>query len=1292
MYCPDWKEGILGVAAASNFRGAKPEEEAVTKQSEPMQSDVMDSVVRMRDQMPQDVSANANPPGAGLEMGQQTGGKHKDLVAGLRMLNQGTGGPATLGSKAQGPVASATSGGVTKTGTVPQNFSAPPASAQRAPPSILVPPRNSGQSSSQPASASTTPRGGVVSTSSTPSGGAAPTSGVPPWNPVPSGPAATTAVTLAKPSSASAGASSAVRDGHASIVSKVPSSGQTMHSGQRSSTAGVGAAGQGQASTPVAGATRAGGATARQSGTGAAQPSQQLAQQQPRQAAALQQGQTSGSVSQPWIASQAQTPQAPSSQQQPPAAYMTAAANPVYGAQDVSMSPLALAKREAYTPIMTETMAAASRLKQQQQQSQSHHRGSGVGGVGARGSVSTGSISYGHPTPAVAQPGDLFSPNAVAVAVARRPTELIYLCEMPAWTYQRPSLSGLDLITAAASSGAAMPGGVPLPDPADVTPQELMLSERALVSDLLQAFLGLTSQLIRPRLVPPVGAAATAATGPCLTFVVREDLVHETLKERVAPLLPICDYVAALQRFVETRSAHCYGTVTHALAAALRGYLEDWQVMAAMMENQMLRGALDLTRLTFYCQQPAAALAVLADVAAQAANVERTSAGLLNLLHGRYSACAGNGPGRSLLHHLLIAAAAPYCACLERWLRHGVLDDPYHEFMVQEDPALRRDSPASGSSHSGAASRASSYWRGRYTLRYLPQSEVRTATEVGMSTPGPNGAAANASGAASVPPSLDVPIFMFPYRELILRTGKYQNVLRECGQPVAQPVVPQSTNTAALGAPAAPLPPLSYDPTQPGGLQQHIRAAHAAASTALLGFLLRGGGTGDRAGGAGLIAVLRSIKHFFLLDQGDVLVSIMEVADEELCKPAKAINRTRLQSLLEMAVKMSSAASDPHADSLGFEMDPRPLESLAKAAAAVATAGLASGTDTSRTTSASGAVGSPVTTPGPGNWAQGTGGRSLPPQRTPGGSRLLGPRDQDLPGWELFLPTLKLDWPATLVVGGEELLQYQLLFKYLWGLKRAERQLEATWLLLQGTKRLERMGDTLPPQAASRRRKQMAVAHALCHQLHFTIQELLRYGTLDVLEPLWNCLEEGVQQRAADVDQVIEMHRDFLRRAAAGLLLDQPRALRCMITLQQSAAGFARHISALWDRLQAGVETSSKSTQVTAADIITEQQRAAQLAAALDDLQRLMGEASAQIQALVMAVRDHYEGLMTGNAAMAGTLSAGGSLQGGGLQSESTESGGWDLEALQNLADRLDFGRPAAGTLGAVLAEMVGRQ
>lgn len=118
------------------------------------------------------------------------------------------------------------------------------------------------------------------------------------------------------------------------------------------------------------------------------------------------------------------------------------------------MSPLALAKRDAYAPAMADSMAAAARMKQQQQQlpqTQQQQRGGGLGTAAPRAAGSTfgsmGTGFYGHPTPAVAQPGDLFSPNAVAVAVARRPTELIYLCEMPAWTYQRPSLSGLDLVT-----------------------------------------------------------------------------------------------------------------------------------------------------------------------------------------------------------------------------------------------------------------------------------------------------------------------------------------------------------------------------------------------------------------------------------------------------------------------------------------------------------------------------------------------------------------------------------------------------------------------------------------------------------------------------------------------------------------------------------------------------------------------------------------------------------------------------------------------------------------------------
>ena len=89
-----------------------------------------------------------------------------------------------------------------------------------------------------------------------------------------------------------------------------------------------------------------------------------------------------------------------------------------------------------------------------------------------------------------------------------------------------------------------------------------------------------------------------------------------------------------------------------------------------------------------------------------------------------------------------------------------------------------------------------------------------------------------------------------------------------------------------------------------------------------------------------------------------------------------------------------------------------------------------------------------------------------------------------------------------------------------------------------------------------------------------------RYSTLDVLEPLWEGLEAGIAHRAADADQVIALHRDFLRAARAGLMLEQPRALGCMLGLQAGAAGFARRMAALWDKLQAGLETSSKAVQV----------------------------------------------------------------------------------------------------------------
>ena len=54
------------------------------------------------------------------------------------------------------------------------------------------------------------------------------------------------------------------------------------------------------------------------------------------------------------------------------------------------------------------------------------------------------------------------------------------------------------------------------------------------------------------------------------------------------------EYVAIVQRFVETRSAFEAGAVAHALCAAMRDLLTDWQLMVTQLEHQLLIGSLTL--------------------------------------------------------------------------------------------------------------------------------------------------------------------------------------------------------------------------------------------------------------------------------------------------------------------------------------------------------------------------------------------------------------------------------------------------------------------------------------------------------------------------------------------------------------------------------------------------------------------------------------------------------------------------------------------------------------------------
>ena len=122
------------------------------------------------------------------------------------------------------------------------------------------------------------------------------------------------------------------------------------------------------------------------------------------------------------------------------------------------------------------------------------------------------------------------------------------------------------------------------------------------------------------------------------------------------------------------------------------------------------------------------------------------------------------------------------------------------------------------------------YWTSRYHLRPAAR------------------AAGSAAGAATgggddEPLRADVPTFLEGVALEVLKTGKYLNVIRECGQPVESPLDPGARVAWDAGGAFVPL----------------IQAAHQRAAAALLAVM--------RGGEGQLLGWLRSMKHFFLLDQ-----------------------------------------------------------------------------------------------------------------------------------------------------------------------------------------------------------------------------------------------------------------------------------------------------------------------------------------------------------------------------------------------------------------------------------------
>ena len=69
-----------------------------------------------------------------------------------------------------------------------------------------------------------------------------------------------------------------------------------------------------------------------------------------------------------------------------------------------------------------------------------------------------------------------------------------------------------------------------------------------------------------------------------------------------------------------------------------------------------------------------------------------------------------------------------------------------------------------------------------------------------------------------------------------------------------------------------------------------------------------------------ILFFFRSVKHYFFLDAGDFILHFMSLCGAELVKNVDDVMPSRLESLLELALRTSTANADPFKDDLGLEL------------------------------------------------------------------------------------------------------------------------------------------------------------------------------------------------------------------------------------------------------------------------------------------------------------------------------------------------------------------------------------
>jgi gamma-tubulin complex component 2 len=581
---------------------------------------------------------------------------------------------------------------------------------------------------------------------------------------------------------------------------------------------------------------------------------------------------------------------------------------------------------------------------------------------------------------------------------------------MPQWVFTRPHLDHNDLVLSRDSalesafrqkklqrrglSDDAKQLGA-LPDTAQ---------EQALLEDILFCLCSIEGTYIRR--VPHSEGNIRRFTYEVEPFL-ETPSCNESLLYFVQKILPLCTQHDRINIFISVHSHFEFGLVSQALCASIGTLLKEYRLRVAQLEHEFSVGHLTMQKLWFYLQPCLRTLEALHRLAFESEGLK--GGALLNVVY-RSLASASDDSRKQLFSYMFEKALVPYTRMLSKWVHEGTVEDPYDEFFVQEHKEFSKDSVAQDFNNT--------YWMLRFVVR-----------------------------------DDQVPLFLNKQVQKVLMTGKYLNVIRECGRSVNCPLLGGLDNA---------------------DFAESIEKAYEWAAAELNRLVIEE---------EQLVGRLRSIKHYFFIDQGDFFVHLMDSAQDELEKHEREVSKEKLESLLDLTLRTSSTNADPFKEDLSCELHPYTLQEQLFAKQNISGA-------------------------------------------SPSGEQLYLNIAPNYKGLEKFVLDYSVKWPLSLVVSRNALTNYQLVFRHLFFCKYVERQLCQAWLLHQSTKELELQATFIGAYALLQR------------MLHF-VKNYVYYMTVEVLEPQWHRFL-GQLSRLQTIDGIMEAHTVFLDRCLKEcLLMDQ---------------------------------------------------------------------------------------------------------------------------------------------------------